>query len=343
VTPQPWVGPLVDIPIEKGLLFRAKPFKNNPEGISVLRNSYVPYYYMKRLQEQEAIWAERMSGVPVMSVPSELFEAAQAGDSKAAAAIEAFKRIVTNVRQDEQMGILKPSNVWQNPGDTGSGSAEMYKFELVVPQRGGSFDWEKTITRYSVQMMTSVLADFLQLGHESRGTQSLAVSKVDMFFQAIEGFLNSSAAVIDRFGTPRLWKLNGMDQDLMPHIEPDLAQRVDLDVLSQFVLRLSQSGMPLFPNEDLQSYILDAAGLPDVSDDRALQAAGMADHQLDRDDEKQDVALDRMKEPPPPPMMTPLQKMIAASVARRMIRHGGPRFGISTRKRAGQRHAHKRA
>jgi hypothetical protein len=32
VTQQPWIGPLVDIPIEKGLLFRAKPYKNNPEG-----------------------------------------------------------------------------------------------------------------------------------------------------------------------------------------------------------------------------------------------------------------------------------------------------------------------
>jgi len=49
--------------------------------------------------------------------------------------------------------------------------------EAILAERigRGSFDFEKAIGRYSVQMMTSVLADFLQLGHEARGTQSLAI------------------------------------------------------------------------------------------------------------------------------------------------------------------------
>src|SRR6266536_4872456 len=63
----------------------------------------------------------------------------------------------------------------------------------------------------------------------------------------------------------------------MPKIQPELAQRVDLDVLSNFVLRLSQAGMPLFPDEELESYIRDAGGMPDVADERALQVAGMSD------------------------------------------------------------------
>src|SRR5206468_10618296 len=104
----------------------------------------------------------------------------------------------------------------------------------------------------------------------------------------------------NRYALPRLWKLNGMDEDLMPQLEPDLAQRVDLDVLSNFVLRLSQAGMPMFPNEDLQSYILDAGGLPDVVDDRALQAAGLLDEQLEVSDAKDQAVLDRMQNPPEP-------------------------------------------
>jgi hypothetical protein len=325
MTQQPWIGPLIDLPIEKMLLFRVAQHKNNPEGRSILRNSWVPYYYIKRLQEQEAILAERLGGVPLIKVPATLIEQAAAGNSQAAAALAAYKKIATNLRIDEQMGVVIPSDVWQSP--TGSGSQPMYHFELVAPQnRGTSFNFDATIGRYNIGIMTSVLADFLQLGHEARGTQSLAVSKVDMFFQAVEGFLNSIAAVYNRYAIPRLWKLNGLDYDLMPTIEPDLAQRIDLDVLSNFILRLSQAGMPMFPNDDLQTYILDAGGLPDVADPRALQASGLLDNPTETNGES--------KEGDKPPADGALQKMLLASLARRYGQMNGP---VSVRKRRRRR------
>lgn len=337
MTQQPWVGPLIDIPIEKMLLFRPIYYKNNPEGRSILRNAYVSYYYQKRLQEQEAILFERLGGVPVIKIPGWLIEQAQAGDAAATASVNMYKRIAINLRTDEQMGIVLPSDVY--PGANGPSSVEQYKFELVAPQMQRSgINFDATITRYSISILTSVLADFLTLGHEARGTQSLAVSKVDMFFQSIEGYLNSMASVYNRYAIPRLWELNGLDQDLRPSIEPDMAQRVDLDVLSNFVLRLSQAGMPLFPNEELQSYILDAGGLPDVTDDRAMQAAGLLDDQLDTQDQKDQATLDRIQAPPVPPQpgkpsvpgSTPLEKILLASLARRQIRMAGPRFGVSS-------------
>lgn len=363
LTQQPWVGPLIDIPIEKLLLFRAGVHKSNPEGRSILRSAYVPYYFVKRLQEQEAILFERMGGIPLVKIPSQVFTLADGGDGKAAAALAMYKQIVTNMRVDEQMGVVLPSDVW--PGTTGQGtSTPMYSFELVTPQIGAArLSHDTTISRYNTSILTSVLADFLTLGHESRGTQSLAVSKVDMFFQAIEGYLNSMAAIYNRHAIPRLWGLNGFDFDLMPSIEPDMAQRVDLDVLSNFILRLSQAGMPLFPNDELQSYILDAGGMPDIQDDRALQAAGLQDDQLDTQDAKDQQALQNMQQPkaipqpggspgggkllggakpPSNPGNSPLEKMLLASLARRQIRMAGPKFGIrsgAVAKR--QKHSHK--
>lgn len=347
MTQQPWVGPIIDLPIEKMLLFRPSQNKGNPEGRSILRTAYTSYYYVKRLQEQEAILFERLGGVPLIKIPAQILQAASAGDAAATQAVNAYKSIVVNLRNDEQMGLLLPSDMW--PAATGGASTSpMYSFELVTPQiRASGIDFDKTITRYNVNITTSVLADFLSLGHETRGTQSLAVSKVDMFFQAIEGFLNSNAAVYNRYAIPRLMALNGMNHDLAPTIEPDLAQRVDLDVLSNFILRLSQAGMPLFPNEELQSYILDAGGLPDVEDEGALQAAGLEQDQLDTQDAKDQAALDRMQQPPQPPEKgkpavpgnTPLEKMLLAALAKRQNRMAGPRFGIITGRR--KRHVHK--
>lgn len=371
LTQQPWVGPLIDIPIEKMLLFRPLFYKNNPEGRSILRSSYTSYYYAKRMQEMEAILGERLGGIPVLNVPAALFEAAKT-DAAAKQSLDNFKKIATNIRVDEQMGVVFPSDPYMSAN--GPSNVPQYKLELVTPTGGGmgrTLNFDVTITRLNTQILTSTMTDFLMMGHQTRGAQNLAETKVDMFFQAIEGYLNANAAVYNRYALPRLWKLNGFDLDLMPRLEPDLAQRLDLDVLSNFVLRLSQAGMPLFPNEELQTFLLDAGGLPDIEDERALAAAGLLDDQIGIDvDEAGRAQILPQPEPtlatpgmgggqpgqrnaPPGPVPTrpgvaasqrpgapgrtppgqrsPLEKMILAGIAKRAL-HQGPRFGINTRK-----------
>ncbi len=317
MTQQPWTGPIVDLPIEKMLLCRPSSHKNNPEGRSILRTAYRSYYLANRMEELEAILFERMGGIPTVYLPKQLMDLAAAGNPDAAMQIATWKNIITNVRIDEQMGMMLPSDLWEGPGGIGQ-----YRFELTVPQggRGQAVDSDKAITRYNINIMASVLADFIQLGHESRGTQSLATSKVDMFFQAMEGFLDSNADVINSHGIPRLCDLNGFDPEGNPTVHPDMPQRMDLDVLSNFILRLSQAGMPMFPNETLQEYITDAAGMPDISEDADFEAIMAA---------QRDAVLN-----PPDPVAPggfgsdaeadkPLNKLIAASLARRILKMGG--------------------
>jgi broad specificity phosphatase PhoE len=252
VTQQPWTGPIVDLPIEKMLLFRPSVHKGNPEGRSILRNAWRPYHFTKRIEEQEAIMFERLNGVPVVRVPNTLIEQAKAGNADAVAMLNSYKQMATNLRINEQMGILLSSQPYI--GDTGQPSqVYQYDIQLLTPEarRTGAVP-DTVLTRYATQMLQTVMADFLALGHGARGTQALAINKTDMFLQAIEGLLNNNAAVYKKHGLPRVWALNGFDEELLPEISPDLAQRVDLDVLSNFVLRLSQSGMPMFPNEEMQ-------------------------------------------------------------------------------------------
>jgi hypothetical protein len=289
MTQQPWVGPLIDLPMEKMLLFRPTSHKQNPEGRSILRTAYVSYYFIKRLQEQEAILFERMSGLPCVYVPNELLEAANSGDTAAVAALNAYKKLVANVRIDEQMGVLLPSNVYAGPG--GLTNVKMYEFKLETPQSGrANLDANTPIARHKLDIMTSVLCDFLTLGHTSRGAQSLADNKVDLFMQAIEAWLNGAAAVMNRHALPRLWGLNGFDLDLMPEIVPDLAQRVDLDIFSNTILRLSQAGMPLFPDPDLEGYIRETAGMPAAS----AEATDAADMTAQSGDDPQTIASKRL-------------------------------------------------
>ena len=236
LTQLPWVGSMIDIPIEKLLLFRPKAHKNNPEGYSILRTAYRPWYFSKRLEEQEAVYLERMSGMPEYRVPNVLLLQAAEGDPKAVAALAEFKKIVTNARIDEQMGLITPSDTFINQDGTVS-SQPAYEFKYVLPQGSRTAaNFDPSIERYKLDIMTSTLSDFLTLGHSARGTQTLADTKVDLFFKATEGWLESNADVLNNVALPRLWALNNFDFDLMPRIEPDMPQRVDLDSLGQFVL-----------------------------------------------------------------------------------------------------------
>jgi hypothetical protein len=317
LTQQPWFGGLIDIPMEKLLLFRPRPWKNNPEGYSILRNSYRPWWFTKRLEEQESIALERMSGTPEYRVPNELLESAQAGDPAAVQALEAFKSIVTGIKVDEQMGLVTPSDTYMD-GDGKRSNIPMYEFRYNVPQGRMSANFDIPIQRYKLDIMTSVLADFLVLGHSARGTQSLATTKVDLFFQATEGWLQSNAAVLNDDGIARLWEMNGEPEDTAPQLVPDMPKRVDLDMLGNFVLQMSQSGARLFPDDDLENYLRDVADLPELSEEQLASAAASAG------------------EPDAnPAVRDDLEKVLAAMVGRRMERTGllPKRAGTGPKKR----------
>jgi hypothetical protein len=292
VTQQPWTGTLIDIPIEKMLLFRASQHKNNPEGRSVLRNAYRPYYFTKRLEEMEAILIERMSGVPVLYIPTSLLDAAAppaAGQpanpqqSLAMQTLQGYKNMVTGVRVNEQMGMLLPSDPFTD-ADGKKTNMRMYEFQLVVPQRArGGAETDKIIMRHKVDTLMTLICDFLMMGHEVRGTNNLSITRVDMFYSAIEGWLSSIGDVLNRYGLPRLWEMNGLDPDLMPKILPDMPQRLDLDSLGAFIKNLAASGMPLFPDDELQQFIREAAGFPliDPEDEDKPQPKSLQEQQAE--------------------------------------------------------------
>lgn len=279
MTQQPYIGSLIDLPIEKMLLFRPSMHKNNPEGRSALRTAYRPYYFIKRLEEQQAIMAERFGGLPVVYVPNELLTAAAAGDPKASATYAALKEIVTNIRVDEQMGMILPSDTYMGPN--GPSNVAMYKFELVTPGGGSGGGrigqtTETSIERYKLEILTTVLADFLMLGHSTRGTQNLALSKVDMFYSAIQGWLDNIGGVTNRYGLTRIWELNALDPKLQPQYTPDMPQRVDLDAFGKFIFNLSVAGMPLFPDAELENYVRESAGMPDISEEKSKELYDLA-------------------------------------------------------------------
>jgi hypothetical protein len=93
------------------------------------------------------------------------------------------------------------------------------------------------------------------------------VTKVDLFLQACEGWLDSLGADLNRHGLPRIWHLNADDLDFIPTIEPDMASQLDPASLGTLLMSLASAGMPMFPDPKLENWVRDNMGMPSIPDD----------------------------------------------------------------------------
>lgn len=268
----------VDIPESKMLHFRTSTVNNDPSGRSILRNAFTSYHYASHIQMIEAIAVEReMNGIPVGKIPSEYL-----GESASAAQqgfTNAFKKILRDVKFNDQGFILIPSDVYENDDGTKT-SIPMVEFGLVTAQGTRAIPTGDVILRHQQNIARSVLADFLMLGGGDTGSFALSKSKTDLFLAAASGYTEAISSVLNRQLLPRLWEINGFDPEVMPKVGFGEIAPVDLAELGAFVRDISGAGMPLFPDDDTENTLRRAAGFPEKTIDPDL--LGSSDAPLDQ-------------------------------------------------------------
>lgn len=245
---------LREIPIEKALHFRTTAQKGDPQGRSILRNAYRPWYFKKHIEEIEGIGIERdLAGLPVAWVPPQLLSPNATAEDKVV--LEAIKKIVVNVRRDEQEGIVFPL-VYDDRGN------KLYDFTLLSTGGRRQFDTDGIVARYDQRIAMTILADFILLGHEKVGSFALSSSKTHLFAVALGAWLDSIAAVFNRHAIPRLFALNDFKVERLPQLVHGDIETPDLKELGEFVKNLAGTGMELFPDDKLENYLRQAAKLP---------------------------------------------------------------------------------
>lgn len=243
------------VPVSKCLLFRTQVSKNNPEGRSIFRNAWVPYYMKKNLQIFEGIGIERdLAGYPIIKIaqpePSKGIFVPDIWNAKDPAMVNMLsnlQRIVKQVRVDEQMGLVMP---W------------WAEFELV---NGGSrrrVDTNSIISRYDQRIAMSCMADFIMLGHEAVGSKALAATKISLFTSALSSFLDVIGAIIDRQAVTMLMEYNGFPTELTPTFYHGDVESVNIEELGQFVQRIAGTGFNPMVGIDAQKAAMQAAHLP---------------------------------------------------------------------------------
>lgn len=256
----PYFNPVM-IPLAKALHFRTTVKKGNPEGKSILRNAYRPWYFKKNIENIEGVGIERdLAGLPVAYVPPELLDPASGPDK--VLLYKAVKDIVTNIRRDQQEGVVFP----MSRDEQGN---KLYELSLLTTGGTRQFNTSEVITRYDQRMAMVVLADFILIGHEAVGSKALNVSKTDTFVMACGAWLDMIADEINTREVPRLRKLNGFSNPVRPQLVHGEIKDVDLEKLGKFITAISGAGMPLFPNPALEKFVLETAGLPAPAEEQA--------------------------------------------------------------------------
>ena len=249
------------LPIERSLLFRYRYSKGSPEGISMLRGAYRPWFFKKRIEEFEAIGVERdLAGLPIIKVPSDMLRAKPGTDQ--AKSVEAFKKLVKSVRRGDQEGFVFPQAYDQET------KQPLYAFELLGGGGARAFNTDAIIQRYELRMLQTVLADFIMVGHESTGSYSLHVDKTGVFRTALNSLTNNIADTLNRHMVPRLFAINGWKPETLPKIVPTDVDAPDITVLAQFMNQMQMMGVTWFPDGELENFVRAAARLPELDEDQ---------------------------------------------------------------------------
>ena len=245
----------VTIPIEKMLLFRTTIVKNNPEGKSALRGAYRAWYMKKFIENIEGIGVERdLAGLPVALVPPEIMSTnASQGQKNLLAGI---KDIIINIRRDAQEGVIFPQAFDTN-------GKPMYELKLLNSAGSRQFDTNQIINRWDQRIAMSLMSDFLLLGQEKVGSFALSSSKTNLFADAVGAYLDQIANVFNQYAIPRLFALNDFKITNLPKIVHGELQAKDPKEVGEYFRNLAMAGAPLFPNPELEKWVLNIIDAPE--------------------------------------------------------------------------------
>lgn len=250
------------IPKEKLVHYVTDYNRGNPEGRSLLRNAYKPYHFINTIQIQEAIGVERdLSGMPILKAPAAWLE-----QSSNRAALE---RIVRDIKFNDQGGLVLPSDAFLN-ADGSKTSIPQFELILASAESGGSkIDTDKIIARHTRQMASSILAQFITLGGDGKGSYALSENQSDLFLKAIESLLEIIKQVLERQLLPLLWRLNGFPEEMKPCLRAGKIAPEDLAAFAAFIRDIAGAGIML-NDRDTEEYIREKGGLPPPPDESLL-------------------------------------------------------------------------
>lgn len=239
----------VVIPMSKALLFRTRVSRDNPEGKSLLRNAYRPWFFKKHFEEIEGIGIERdLAGFPVLTAPENL-DLWNEEDATMVALRARAEELVASVRRDSEEGILLPHG---------------WELKLLTSGSSRQIDIGSTIDRYDNRIAITMLSDIILLGNQS-GSFALADTKQSMLAASLQAQVMNIADVFNSKAVPQLFRYNNFPEiTKLPQIVPG---QIQTPSLKEVALLMRSMGLDIAADQNLQNYFRYLLGMPELSEE----------------------------------------------------------------------------
>lgn len=237
-------GVLANIPGSKLLIFVNDREGDNWWGTSMLRAAYKHWYYKDRFYKIDAVGFERQAiGVPMMKMPAGYTDS----DEKKA------QQALQNLRASESAFLILPDG---------------YEAEFMNMGASTVRDATLAINHHNKEILQSVLAQFLELGANSSGGGSRALSQdhSDLFLKAEEAIANTIIAEFNKNLLPELVDMNFDNVTVYPVLDYSGISKVDVASLGAAYSQLVTAGA-ITPTDGDQQYLRAAMGLPPRTQD----------------------------------------------------------------------------
>lgn len=191
--------------------------------------------------------AERdLIGIPVIDVPF----------GATAEEIDASQKIVENVKNDEQAGLVMTA-IGPNPQDR-------FVFRLVTGQGSGSraVNTDRLIQRYSGEIASAALAHFLRGGNQD---YRLTSDVRDLFQVAVKAWMGRIADVWNRQAIPNLLAMNGMSGKCF--LQHGRITQLSLQSITNFMTAGVQNKF-ISVDRELENFLRHEAELPELAADK---------------------------------------------------------------------------
>jgi hypothetical protein len=240
----------VRIPMSKGLLFRTRISRDNPEGKSLLRNAYRPWYFKKHFEEIEGIGIERdLAGFPVLTAPPDM-DLWNDADERMTALRHNAEALVASVRRDSEEGVLLPHG---------------WELSLLTSGSARQINIGSTIDRYDNRIAITMLSDIILIGNNKNGSFALADTKQSMLAAALQSQLLNIADVFNSKAVPDLFSYNNFEGLTgLPKIVPG---QIQTPSLKELALVIKAMGLNIAGDMKLQNYLRHILNIPALEQD----------------------------------------------------------------------------
>ena len=251
-------GAIVDIPMEKLLIFTNEREGDNLEGNSVLRAAYKHWHFKNTFYKIDAIAFERQGlGIPYAKLPAVYSEA-----DRAKAEI-----ILKNMRANDKGFIIEP-NDWE------IGYKDM--------KSSSTRDPEKSIMHHNREITKSVLAQFLELGATDSGSRALSQDQTKLFLQSLEAVAANIADTLNKYAIKELVDFNFPNVEDYPELCFANIRETDVKAIADTYKVLTDAG-GIHTDPADEQHFREMLHLPERTEEYIEDSNDSTDDQLEDD------------------------------------------------------------